>query len=71
MTRWTDDEILDALYLADQGWSFSQIGAHLGRSRNSVSGAIKRARDAIYVSERRRSLPMQRFMPRTPDPKPS
>ena len=58
MTRWTDDDILTALYLADHvGWSFSQIGAHLGRSRNSVAGAIKRARDAIYVSERRRNRP--------------
>lgn len=39
-TDWTDDEMLHVLALRDDGVSFSQIGAMIGRSKNAVIGMV-------------------------------
>lgn len=42
-TEWTDAEMLEAAYLRDhKGYTASQIGAVLGRTRNSVIGMLNR-----------------------------
>tara|TARA_R110002153_G_scaffold97383_1_gene232113 strand:+ start:683 stop:868 length:186 start_codon:yes stop_codon:yes gene_type:complete len=39
---WTDDNILDALWMRDEGYSSIQIGKHFGVTRNAVIGMLYR-----------------------------
>lgn len=41
-TAWTDEEMLRVLALRDDGISFSQIGAVIGRPKNAVIGMVHR-----------------------------
>ena len=40
--QWTDNEMLEAVTLRDEGWTMKDIGALLGRSKNSVIGTVNR-----------------------------
>ena len=32
---WTDDDILEALWMRDEGYTFKEIGAHFGVTRKA------------------------------------
>jgi transcriptional regulator len=49
--EWTDGQILAALQLRDWGWTREQIGARLGRTKNSVVGVINRVDRELAASE--------------------
>ena len=46
-TEWTDEEILEAMTLSDEGVMMKDIGAIIGRSKNSVIGTVNRIRKEI------------------------
>jgi len=39
---WTDEDILDALWMRDEGYTFKQIGAHFGVTKNAAIGMANR-----------------------------
>ena len=43
---WTDDQILEALYLRDEGFSMNEIGRHFGVTKNAAIGMINRVLNA-------------------------
>jgi len=52
---WTDEEFAAAKMMQEQGMSSSEIGAQLGRTRNSVIGKLSRAGRTVangYVDRR-------------------
>ena len=40
--KWTDDEILEALSMRDEGYTFKEIGAHFGVTKNAAIGVLHR-----------------------------
>ena len=51
--QWEDGEVLDALILRDKNWTMRDISVFLGRSRNSVIGAVNRVINETDKSEGR------------------
>ncbi len=51
--QWEDDEVLNALILRDKNWTMRDIAVFLGRSRNSVIGAVNRVVTETNKSEGR------------------
>jgi len=39
---WSDDNILEALHMRDEGYKMKQIGEHFGVTKNAVIGMINR-----------------------------
>lgn len=39
---WTDDDILEALWMRDQGYTFKQIGKRFGVTKNAAIGVLHR-----------------------------
>ena len=39
---WTDDKILEALWMRDEGYTFKEIGAHFGVTKNAAIGVLHR-----------------------------
>ena len=39
---WTDDDILEALWMRDEGYTFKEIGAHFGVTKNAAIGVLHR-----------------------------
>lgn len=39
---WSDDDILDALHMRDEGYKMKQIGKHFGVTKNAVIGMVNR-----------------------------
>ena len=40
--KWTDDDILEALWMRDEGYTFKEIGAHFDVTKNSAIGVLHR-----------------------------
>ena len=40
--KWTDDNILEALWMRDEGYTFKQIGNHFGVTKNAAIGVLHR-----------------------------
>lgn len=60
MKALTDLETLEAMDLKECGWTFEAIGQHLGRSRNSIAGALRRVKaetDATDCGNHNGTLP--------------
>jgi len=39
---WSDDDILDALHMRDEGFTMREIGNHFGVTKNAVIGMVNR-----------------------------
>jgi len=39
---WSDDDILDALHMRDEGFTMREIGNHFGVTKNAVIGMVHR-----------------------------
>lgn len=44
---WSDEDLLQALTLANQGWTRKAIGESMGRSKNSVIGTLNRIQNEM------------------------
>lgn len=44
---WSDEDLLQALDLASQGWTRKAIGESMGRSKNSVIGTLNRIQNEM------------------------
>ena len=40
--KWTDDRILEALWMREDGYTFKQIGEHFGVTKNAAIGVLHR-----------------------------
>lgn len=40
--KWTDDRILEALWMREDGYTFKQIGEHFGVTKNAAIGLLHR-----------------------------
>ena len=40
--KWTDDDILEVLWMRDEGYTFKQIGDHFGVTKNAAIGLLHR-----------------------------
>ena len=40
--KWTDDDILEALWMRDEGYTFKEIGAHFDVTKNAAIGVLHR-----------------------------
>lgn len=52
--QWTDEHMLDALRMRDEGLPVDQIAQSLGYSKGSVCGVLKRIRDDSRAAEGRK-----------------
>jgi hypothetical protein len=48
---WSDDEMLQALALRDEGLTLAQIGERMGRGRSAVGGVLGRIDRELHDSE--------------------
>tara|TARA_R110001606_G_scaffold26208_1_gene84590 strand:- start:168 stop:356 length:189 start_codon:yes stop_codon:yes gene_type:complete len=40
--KWTDDDILEVLWMRDEGYTFQQIGKRFGVTKNAAIGLLHR-----------------------------
>jgi len=40
--KWTDDRILEALWMREEGYTFKEIGKHFGVTKNAAIGLLHR-----------------------------
>ena len=40
--KWTDDEILEALWMREKGYTFKELGNHFGVTKNAAIGLLHR-----------------------------
>ena len=52
--QWTDEHMLDALRMRDEGMPVDQIAQRLGDSKGSACGVLKRIRDDSRAAEGRK-----------------